>query len=167
MSDDWFDQFYDRALPVVYGYFLRRCGGRKHVAEDLTQETFLSAIRSLDRSPEIDAPLPWLVSIARRRLVDYYRRQRRRRERGPSLLYHDNLLSDESSSLTTLVEARLITALDGVPKDQRLALILRYVDGLPVAEVARLLDRSQSATESLIRRGRKSLQEAYEEASIE
>ena len=56
---------YDRALPQVYGYLLRRCGDRT-LAEDLTSETFLGAVGA-------DGPftVPWLIGIARHKLVDH------------------------------------------------------------------------------------------------
>lgn len=159
---DRFDELYDQALPVVYGYFIRRCGGRVDIAEELTQETFLSAVRSIDNGASVEAPMPWLISIARRRLVDHYRRERLRRD-----MYgrydQDTTTRRLGSSPTTLAETRLITALGEVPRAQRLALILRYVDDLPVREVAGLLGRSERATESLLRRGRDSLRSAFEE----
>lgn len=154
-----FREFYNRALPVVYGYFFRRCGGRRDIAEELTQETFVAAVRSLKRGPKVNAPLPWVRSIARRRLVDFYRSENRRRTAGQQF-------SDESlpqRSITTVAEVRLLTALDEVPQMQRLALVLRYVDDLSVREVASLIDKSERATESLLTRGRRSLLEAYQE----
>ena len=164
MSDDgWFREFYESALPVVYGYFLRRCGGRVDVAEELTQETFMSAVKTLQRGTEIEAPLPWIVSIARRRLVDHYRAQRRRDTAHASSVLAAGVRPDESSVTTTVAEARLVGALDRVPTAQRAALVLRYVDDLTVAEVAGLLGRSERATESLLSRGRRSLRRAYEE----
>jgi len=160
--DDWFGDFYDEALPIVYGYFLRRCGGRREVAEDLTQEAFMSAIRSLRKGADVEAPLPWIVSIARRRLVDHYRAERRRRDkidRFRVLAAADHQLADADAS----PEARLMTALERVPPVQRSALVLRYVDDLPVKVVARLIGKSRRATESLLSRGRRSLREAFEE----
>lgn len=154
-----FREFYDRALPVVYGYFFRRCGGRRDIAEDLTQETFVSAVMSLKQGSQVNAPLPWVVSIARHRLVDFYRSENRRRTAGQQF-------SNESlpqRATTTVAEVRLLTALDEVPEMQRLALVLRYVDDLPVREVALLIDKSERATESLLSRGRRSLFEAYQE----
>ena len=68
-----FGAFSTEALPVVYGYFLRRTGGVPAVAEDLTQETFLSAVRQVGKGTRVDAPLPWLIGIARHRLIDHYR----------------------------------------------------------------------------------------------
>ena len=159
---DWFDEFYDEALPVVFGYFVRRCGGRVGLAEELTQETFLSAIRSLDRGAQVTAPMPWVVSIARRRLVDHYRSERRRRESQETLGARHEGSPRATQSTTTLAEARLLSALDQVDRDQRLALILRYVDDLPLKEVAHLVGRTESATESLLRRGRETLRNAYE-----
>jgi RNA polymerase sigma-70 factor (ECF subfamily) len=53
-----FSAFYDRALPVVYGYFLRRTGGMPALAEDLTQETFLAAVKQIRNGTSVDAPMP-------------------------------------------------------------------------------------------------------------
>lgn len=168
MQSNEFEEFYDRALPVVFGYFVTRCGGRKDVAEELTQETFLSAVQSLERGVDIESQLPWIVSIARRRLVDHFRKQERRERseveiRSP----FPSSTSVGGSALTSLTEARLIAALDRVPPRQRIALLLRYVDDLTVREVARSLNQGESATESLIRRGRASLLDAYLEVDID
>jgi DNA-directed RNA polymerase specialized sigma24 family protein len=69
-----FEVLYGRLLPVVYGYFLRRVGGVP-LAEDLTQEAFLSAVRSLPAA--IESPEGWMVTIARRRFIDHLRREGR------------------------------------------------------------------------------------------
>jgi RNA polymerase sigma-70 factor (ECF subfamily) len=164
MADpEWFREFYDEALPVVYGYFLNRCGGRVDVAQDLTQETFVSAVRSMQQGEPIAAPLPWIVSIARRRLVDHYRRQSR--ERGPAAPDHSG--GDPAVETTTAAEARVIAALDGVSPLHRAAIVLRYVDDLPVRELAGLLGKSERAIESLLVRARRSLLEAYGEVQID
>ncbi len=63
--------WYDAALPQVYGYLLRRCGSVE-VAEDLTSEVFLAAVRG--EGPRDPA---WLTAIARNKLVDHWRRAER------------------------------------------------------------------------------------------
>lgn len=156
-----FRAFYDEALPVVYGYFFKRCGGHREVAADLTQETFLSAVRALRRGETVHAPLPWIVTLARRRLVDLYRRRAVRS--GPVGEWADTPVS-VGSRWTSATEARLVSALDRIPPDHRLALVLRYVDDLPVVDVARLIGRTVRATESLLVRARRSLQTEFEEA---
>jgi RNA polymerase sigma-70 factor (ECF subfamily) len=60
---------------------------------------------------------------------------------------------------------RAIDVLAEVPTSQRAALVLHYLDGFPVSEVARLLGKSEHATESLLARGRQSFKRAYGEAN--
>src|SRR5215212_3850632 len=72
-----FRSWYDAMLPRVYGYVLARCGRNTHLAEELTQEPFFQAVRSR-RSFQGGASAPWLIGIARHRLVDHWRREERR-----------------------------------------------------------------------------------------
>jgi DNA-directed RNA polymerase specialized sigma24 family protein len=72
-----FRRFYADALPRVYGYFSHRLGANQPLAEDLTQETFLAAVREIRRGVVITAPLSWILGIARHKLLDHLRRQRR------------------------------------------------------------------------------------------
>ena len=151
-----FRAFYDLALPVVYGYMLKRCG--REAAAELTQDTFLSAVRALRAEARVNAPLPWLMSIARRRLVDHYRRAE---VRSRAQVARPNVVG--SSDATTSAEVRLVTALQSLPDQYQLALILRYVDDLSLNEVASYLEKSPVATESLLARARKTLANSYEE----
>ena len=155
-----FRLFYDRALPVVYGYFFKRCGGRMETVADLTQETFVSAIRALRNGARVDAPLPWIVTIARRRLVDHYRRTGRRED------VHRRLETDVvqvGPLSTSAAEDRVLRALAVLPAHFRLVLVLRYVDGLRVAEVAAEIGKGVGAAESLLARARAALTKTYEE----
>src|SRR5260221_6395080 len=72
-----FYAFYDDALPRVYGYLLHRSGGSPTLAEDLTQETFLAAVRELKKGRRPEMPIPWIFGIARHKLLDHYRRRER------------------------------------------------------------------------------------------
>ena len=154
-----FDAWYAAMLPSVYGYLLHRCGRDAQTAEELTQETFVAAVRSRHTFRGAETR-PWLIGIARHRLLDHLRREARRertflrifaKER-PSVVW---LGSDEP-------DADLAAALGRVPAAQRAALILRYVDDLPVREVARLLGRNEGAVESLLSRGRERLRREFE-----
>ena len=51
---------YDEALPVVYGYFVRRCGDRG-TAEDLTSDTFLAAMDAARKADPPPIGVPWLL----------------------------------------------------------------------------------------------------------
>ncbi|MFN8589888.1 MAG: RNA polymerase sigma factor [Thermomicrobiales bacterium] len=72
-----FRDFYTAALPRVYGYFAHRLGGDTALAEDLTQDTFLAAVRELRRGASVTEPMPWLLGIARHKWLDHLRRQQR------------------------------------------------------------------------------------------
>ena len=124
---------YDEALPQVYGYLLVRCGHRA-VAEDLTAETFLAAVRA-----ESDGGGPttvaWLIGTARHKLVDPWDVQ--------------------------LDALRAQQVLDGLSVQHRAVLTLRYLDDLPVPRVAALLGRTVHATEALLVRARSAFRRLY------
>lgn len=159
---DRFCAFYADALPCVYGYFFVRCGGHTSLVEDLTQETFLAAVAEINRGRQIAAPLPWVIGIARHKLVDHLRRQRRV---GWSVISWEEDVGEETPTeeVDTISHERVVAALAAVPSPQRDALTLRYLDGLPVSEIAVVLGRSVEATESLLARGRVRFRRAHAE----
>lgn len=59
-----FEAFYDRALPVVFGYVWRKSGRSHDIAMELTQDTFLGAVRALRSGVRIDEPLAWIMAMA-------------------------------------------------------------------------------------------------------
>lgn len=153
-----FRGWYEVALPRVHRYLFHRCGRDRGLAEELTQETFVEAIHSRRRFAGRNDPVAWVIGIARHRLADHFRRLERserrllalaaRREADPVAPSHEP--DDE-----------LASALAALPAMQRAAVVLRYVDDLPVREVARLLGRSEKAVESLLSRGRDGLRRTY------
>jgi RNA polymerase sigma-70 factor (ECF subfamily) len=148
---------YDRALPQVYGYFVRRCGSRS-VAEDLTSETFMAAVdavRRRDRTPDLTEA--WLIGVARHKLVDHWRREARE-ESKLALAADDDTVDDWDVRLDALRARDTLNELGPV---HRTALTLRYLAGLPVPEVAALLDRTVHATEALLVRARLAFRRAY------
>jgi RNA polymerase sigma-70 factor (ECF subfamily) len=157
---DSFRVFYADALPRVYGYLLRRCGGSVAVAEDLTQDTFLAAVAELRKGRSIETPVPWVLGIARHKLLDHYRRQ----ERAERIIHSaERELAERPGEGSELARDRTIAALVQVPAAQRAALVLRHLDGLSVPDVAHALGRSVESVESLLTRGRQSFRRAYQE----
>ena len=157
-----FSAFYTDALPKVFGYFVTRCGNDRSVAEDLTQETFMAAVKELRKLQKVDAPLPWIVGIARHKLVDFYRK-RERHERGLAAV-KDRSMDDLRIPWSDDEESRekAVAALAHVPLAQRTALVLRYLDGVSVPEVAQTIGKTVHATESLLMRGKASFRRAFE-----
>ena len=155
---------YDRALPEVYGYVLARCGDRV-VAEDLTAEAFMAAVSSISRGVVGEVTVAWLVGIARHKLVDHWRRTEREQRRLQAVTDDAEVVTAPDqwdAQLDTMVTRDV---LDGLGAHHRIALTLRYVDGLPVPEVALVIDRTLHATEALLVRARHAFRRAYEEAT--
>ena len=150
---------YDRALPQVYGYLVSRCGSPA-LAEDLTAETFLAAVAALQRGTA-ELSVGWLVTVARRKLVDHWRR--RAREERKLQLAAGEPVAEEPPWDELLDATRAGAVLAELGAHHRAALTLRYVDGLPVAEVAEHLDRTLHATEALLVRARAAFRRAYGE----
>lgn len=152
---------WDRALPQVYGYLLTRCGGQVPVAEDLTAETFLAAAAAAGRPEPPPVSVPWLIGVARHKLIDHWRKQARE-ERSLRLVIGEG--SDRSDDPWEVrIDALLArAALERLGPHHRAALTLRYLDDLPVREVAAYLERTVPATEVLLVRARVAFRRAYE-----
>jgi len=149
---------YDRALPVVYGYLLSRCG-QVAVAEDLTAETFLAAAQATVREPAPPVSVAWIVGVARHKLVDHWRRQAREER---SLRAVSDAVGPEEDPWNVRIDAlRARGTLERLAPHHRAALTLRYLDDLPVPTVAELLGRSVHATETLLVRARIAFRRAY------
>jgi RNA polymerase sigma-70 factor, ECF subfamily len=162
LADDVaFRDWYDATLPIVYGYLLARCGRDAALAEELTQQTFVDAIRSHGRSVT-DDPVAWVVGIARHRLVDHHRARERRDRR------FLRLVAQAPAQIAWIGDpggdTDLAEALDRLPAAQRIAICLRYLDDLTVRDVAHLMGRSEGAVESLLQRGRDALRRTMDGA---
>ncbi|HEY3832192.1 MAG TPA: sigma factor-like helix-turn-helix DNA-binding protein, partial [Acidimicrobiia bacterium] len=109
--------------------------------------------------------VPWLIGVARHKLVDRFRRADR--EQRKLAMVHAADADDIDDSGDAVDRELLFGAIHRLPPLQRAAVALRYVDDLPVHEVARLLDRSVAATDSLLRRARTALRALIEEAELQ
>lgn len=155
---------YRRALPQVYGYLLPRCGSTA-LAEDLAAETFMAAVTAVNRDGMREVTVAWLVGVARHKLVDHWRRTARE-ERGVAAAAGragDAVYDPWEGWLDTEAAFSALRRLNG---PQRAALTLRYLDGLPVAEVSAHLGRSLHATETLLVRARAALRRVYSDIRI-
>ena len=151
---------YHRALPHVYGYLLPRCGSVS-LAEDLAAETFLAAVATTRQPDAPEITVAWLVGVARHKLADHWRRSVREERSQAVAAQPDDALEDPWDDWLDTEAAH--AALRCLPPHQRAALTLRYLDGLPVAEVAEHLGRSVHATETLLVRSRAALRRVYRE----
>lgn len=160
-----FRDWYDVAARRVYAYLFGRCGGEASLAEELTQLTFIDAIRHRETYDGRADSVTWLIAIGRNRLLDHLRRQEREERRRLRIVVRDIAEGDGREAAWDTLEDRdqIVRAMRLLPANQRAALILHHVDGLPVREVAIAMRRSQTAVESLLSRGRERFRMVYEE----
>jgi len=151
-----FADVYDRHVDEVYRFVHRRC--RDHaLAEDITQETFMTAIRSTDDPSSIS--IGWLLTVARNRLFDVLRRQAR--YEGKLRLVAAAETDGHDAELAERL--RVEDALNELSVDYRLVLTLHYIDGLTVPALAEHLDRSIKSVEGLVTRARRELRAKLDE----
>jgi RNA polymerase sigma-70 factor (ECF subfamily) len=150
----------DEVAPIVYGFVFARVGGAEAVAEDLLQETLLEAVRSAAGFRGDSAVSTWMCAIARRRLARHYERERRAEVARQSLrLVEDTSGADEDAGLAEMVERQdeVVRALGRLPALQRQVLVLKYLEGLSVLDIAAQVNRSRVQVQSLLQRGRDGL----------
>lgn len=151
-----------RALLQAARAWLERYFGRRmppHQRDDLVQETLLSMHRKLATCDPARPFLPWLAAIARYRFVDQLRRQYHAAE----VSIEDDLAgaSDEPSMHARMSIERLLALL---PAGQAAAIELVKIDGLSVADAARLTGQSESLVKINIHRGIRRLAALIEKA---
>jgi RNA polymerase sigma-70 factor (ECF subfamily) len=173
--------FEEEALPhldAVYRFALRLSGSVDE-AEDLVQETFLRAYRAWDQFEQGTRAKSWLFTICRNVFL-------RRRERAQR---HEEIVSEkadrsgpnpvnpvwvsasgsdpEGRFFDSIVDDKIIEAIEALPEEYRTAVVLSDVEGLPYAEIAELIDVPVGTVKSRLFRGRRRLQEQLYEHAVE
>ncbi|WP_215448364.1 ECF subfamily RNA polymerase sigma factor, BldN family [Streptomyces sp. ATCC 21386] len=148
---DAFGRLYDQYSDTVYRYIYYRVGG-KATAEDLTSETFLRALRRIGtftwQGRDFGA---WLVTIARNLVADHFKSSRFRLEvtTGEMLDANEVERSPEDSVLESLSNAALLEAVRRLNPQQQECVTLRFLQGLSVAETARVMGKNEGAIKTL------------------
>ena len=156
LPPDAFARFYDRASREVYRYLCRAVLGNRSLAEDLTQETFMSVVAAIHAGRAELESMPWVIGVARHKLIDHYPRAESEQRR-MALVWAGRSGAEEDVDLDREDPSRVVEMLRELSPSHRLVLALHYVDELSVDEIAKLLQRSVHATESLLVRARRSL----------
>ncbi len=144
---------YSRYYQCIYRYFYYRCGDPQ-TAEDLTAEVFLKMVEAIPYYRIETTPFhAWLFQIARNLAIDHYRRTS---AHPVSAIHEDMDLSGpdvERTLETNLTCQGLAAALSRIDETQRDVLLMRFIEGMPIAEAARVLHKTEDAIKALQRRG--------------
>lgn len=148
-----FTQNVDAVFNVAYRVLWRRAD-----AEDVVQQTFLKVLLRLDQLQDSARVRPWLLQIAYREAISVLR-SRRDLPTDPTKLPETEEPGAGPADLVVLSDvARTVQgALDAMDPDERLAVVLRDVEQLPMRDVAEVLGIGLSAAKMRVHRGRASL----------
>lgn len=156
-SASGFAAFYDAHASVVFGYLLRLCGGDSRQAEEIAQQAWFELVDQLASGHVERARVAWLLTVARSRYLDGWRRERRFARSLRVAWTNPDPVDPWEPDRTDVLEH-----LAGLEADQRVVLVLRYIDGLAVPEIAEQIGRTTAATYSLLARGRRELRARLE-----
>ncbi len=173
LTEDERRRFQEDALPLLdslYGAALRMTRNPAD-AEDLVQETMLRAYRAFDRFEAGTNLKAWLFRILTNAYINTYRKRQREPQKVSSdeveefdlyqeLKNHDSQFeaTPESIVLDSLVDSDIINAIDDLPEQFRLAVVLSDIEGFTYAEMAEIMDVPMGTVMSRLHRGRKALQ---------
>ncbi len=157
-GSDRFIPFYDQFVERVYRYHLSRTGSVAE-AEDLTSETFHAALENFSRCRAGEEE-PWVIGIARHKLVDHFRRSKHPQPLETIEDWPDPDPSPEDQASQRLEIGQVAAALRRVTPERAEALTLHYFAGLGLAEVGRAMGRSEEAAKKLVQRALADLREA-------
>lgn len=170
-----FRELFDRFFPRLYRFALARVGGDRDTAQDIVQQTFCNAIERLDTYRGEAALYTWFCQICRNAIADHFRRKGSAAGRVVLLEDQPNaraILESLTAPAADQPETgvwrmqmnRIVEAtLDSLPGHYSEVLEWKYIDGLPVTEIAGRLGLGAKAAESLLTRARESFREAIVE----
>jgi RNA polymerase sigma-70 factor (ECF subfamily) len=143
-----------------YGYWL--CGD-KHVAEDITQETFLRAWRSLDSLKDEKAAKAWLITILRRENARRFERKQFNYSDVEQEFIEDTFSSSTEDHAEQHLLQRQISKLE---LEYREPLLLQVIGGFSGEEIAKILDLNRNTVMTRLFRARNQLKDALEQPTI-
>jgi RNA polymerase sigma-70 factor, ECF subfamily len=162
-------QFYKSYSPRILAYLSKKLP-RLEDAQEIVNDVFMEAIDSLSFLQKEKNVSAWLYRIAHNKMVDFYRKKKIKSillSQVPFLQIVANEINQpefqfEKDKIRDGIEKILLS----LPEDYRKILKLRYEEGFPVKMLAKKLNLSFKATESLLFRARQSFKFAYERAAI-
>lgn len=150
---DAFGLLYDRYVDTVYRFIYYRLGDRTQ-AEDLTSETFLRALRRISTVHEQGRDIgAWLVTIARNLVLDHVKSAQYRLCVPTEEIVEAHLEqagdTTEAAALAGLDQRALLEAVKLLSPEQQESIVLRFFQGLSLAETAEIMGRNAGAVKAL------------------
>lgn len=164
-----FDTFADSYIPQLYRFARNRLRGDQDLVRDIVQTTLCKAIAKLSTFRGEAALMTWLCACCRNEIAAHFRRLKRPMREvelpaddGSKEAVHAPVADGPEPLLLRKENAELVhTALDLLPPRYSKALEWKYIEGLPVKEIAARMELGPKAAESLLTRARHSFRDAF------
>ncbi|MCA9971947.1 MAG: RNA polymerase sigma factor [Anaerolineales bacterium] len=153
----------------LFGFLFRMAGGDRQLAEDLTQETFVRMLRGMAQYRYPRPFKPWLYAIGVNLARDTFKGAAWRRTEALTEampLPETGRLAPERVLLRREAARAVETAVGALPAHQRAAVLLRYREGMSLAEVAAVLDVPVGTVKSRLSLALRALRAALEEEEV-
>lgn len=150
------DEIYNQYAKTVYKFLLARtCNG--DLAEELTQETFYQAIRSIDKYDYSCNISTWLCAIAKTKYLEYIRKHPRYEEISESdnMVFQDSPV--EADYIRNLERIELMKKLHFLPEPFKEIMYLRIFGTLSFAEIGKIMDKNENWARVNFYRGKERL----------
>lgn len=161
----YFTELYDLDFDYVYSYVFNRTAGDAQLTEDIVQESFTAAWFSLHRFEQKSTFRTWLCSIAKNKLKTYYRktiyRDQHESVEDGDVAEHADGFDLEKAVIDHEIQREVFAALNAINPIYRYALIMKYMDGMRVKEIASVLGRSPKAVDGILQRAKISFEKTY------
>lgn len=144
------NQIYQKYAKTVYGYIFAKTSDH-HIAEEITQETFYQAIKSINRYDGTCKISTWLCAIAKNQLKTYYRKNPQMSELS-ELKYP--VESPEEQALKNIIETNILKKMHSFKEPYREVMYLRLLGGLSFKEIGNILDKSENWARVTFYRGK-------------
>jgi len=148
-DQDAFAQLYEEYFDKIYRYIAFKIGNKTE-AEDMTQQVFLNAIKSISSFRWRGIPFSaWLFRIAHNQVVDYLRKKAKHATTSLDEVLVSNGNNPQLVTEQNLDIERLLLATKQLTQAQREVISLRFASELSIAQVARVMAKSQGAIKAL------------------
>jgi RNA polymerase sigma factor (sigma-70 family) len=158
-ADRQFERMYQRYVGDVYRYSLAVLRNAQD-AEDVTQTTFLNALRAMQNGERPESPKNWLIAIAHNVCRQRFRQAQRRPQESP--FFEDAAEAAVPESDERYSAEDIQRALGQLAFNQRAALVMRELEGRSYAEIAEIMGITLAAVETVLFRARRALREQLE-----
>ena len=163
-----FGILYEAYFTPLYRYVYFRVSDESDAA-DLTQEAFLKAYQAFPRYISSGkSPLAFFYTVARNCIIDHYRKKKtvRADDEFFEAIPDESETSEASSALKEDVRM-LREKIARLPHEQQEALVMRFIEGLPTAEIAALLGKTEAAIRQMQSRGLRALRVMMEQGTAQ